>query len=226
MGCAGSKPADGESTTGGKAQEPWYAKALAATKDGLEKAGESIKSAYDAAKPHAVNAANKTWAATRAAAAAGKEFCIDVADSSKATTQMALLEAQYRSAKKRLNYDKEKFGGDIFAELQSSIGDGTSEAVDGKLVGCLQADSKALEMYREAIAAFKEHEADMEEAKQEIADLKLRIKAAWKENSAEQKKIEAEIKKIEETPDAELPGAEPGVAENTGAAGGGAQQSV
>ena len=37
--------------------------------------------------------------------------------------QMALLEAQYRAAQKRLAWDKEEFGGKIFKEIQASCGE-------------------------------------------------------------------------------------------------------
>jgi predicted S18 family serine protease len=208
MGCGGSKPGAESATLA--ADAPWHQKALAATKDAMSAAKEKMDAAYDATRPHVVNAAEKTWAATKAAAAASKEFCIDVADSSKATTQMALLEASYRGAKKRLAYDKETFGEKIFAELEKSLGDGSQDAKDGKLVGCLEEGCEALRIYREAVTKFKEHMQDMEDAKKEIAELKKRVKEAWKTNSAEQKKIEQEFEKIEKAEDKVLPGADDG----------------
>ena len=181
-----------------------FAKAQAKAQEGLEKAKAQAAVAYDAAKPHLVNAAEKTWAASKAAAAAGKEFCIDVADSSKATTQMALLQGQYRAARIRLDHDKKEFGGKLFKTLQESCGEGDGEVKDGKLIGCLQDGSEALTFYRESLAKLKEHEKDMEEATAEIADLKERIKEAWKHDSKKQKEINEQVKALEEAKDGEV----------------------
>ena len=205
MGCAGSKATATDSGNAANTQEPWFQKALDATKEGLQKAGDTISKGWDASKPHVANAAEKAWAASKAAAAAGKEFAIDVADSSKATTQMAILETKYRATQKRLDWDKQEFGGRVFKELQSACGEADGAARDGQLVGCLEDGSAALALYRKAIARFKEHEADMQEARREIAELKEKVKEVWKNNKSEQAKIEKDFAKIESSADKDLP---------------------
>ena len=85
--------------------------------------------------------------------------------------------------------------------LQDSCGDGDGEVKDGKLVGCLQDGSEALTFYRESLAKLKEHEKDMQEATAEIAELKVRIKDAWKHDSKKQKEIDEQIKALEEVKD-------------------------
>lgn len=206
MGCGNSKKADDVSAPGAApAGEEWYMKALTNAKELTKKAGDRIGEAYDATKPHAINLAEKTWKATKDAAAATKEFCLDVGDSSKAYSQMALLQAQLSSADARLKHTKEEFGEKVFKALLANM-PAEGEPVDAKVIGDLRVDSEALSVYQDAMATFKQQLQDMDDVRKEIAELKEGVKKTWSENREVQKKILADFDKIEKS--AELPEAE------------------
>jgi hypothetical protein len=160
MGCGGSKGAGGESSTA-SGEDPWYKKALEGAKSGLSNVGDKMKEAYDKTKPHMVNAANSAWAATKAAAAAAKEAAIDVGDSSKAISQMAVLEVKLRAANKRLQLAKAEFGEKMIEALRESTGDGSAAAEDGKVVGDLKEGTQALKVYQEYAVTIQGLEDDV-----------------------------------------------------------------
>ena len=67
MGCAGSKATATDSGNAANTQEPWFQKALDATKEVLQKAGDTISKGWDASKPHVANAAEKALATQESA---------------------------------------------------------------------------------------------------------------------------------------------------------------
>lgn len=219
MGCGGSKPEEeGAAKSDGKAYR--YKKAMADAQANMKAAMEKAKKGAAAAqaksaeiaatakekysavvKPKVAAAADKGYEWAKKAAAASKEFAIDLKDSSKATAQMALLETKYRAAKSRVASEKEKFGAIMLTALKETTDDGTGSSENGKLVGDLKEGSEALTIFTEFSAKIAQLEADMKEARDEIAQLKAKVKAAWGTKSQEMKAIEA----VEQAKSQDLP---------------------
>ena len=111
-----------------------------------------------------------------------REFVHSVKNTYQVASKIGACSSREAAAQRQLEADRAAYYERIFRavseEMQAS-GNADSASTGGRVVGCLEGNSEALSLYREAVATFDQHETAIQAAKEERGGLERHVKKSW-----------------------------------------------
>ena len=111
-----------------------------------------------------------------------REFVHSVKNTYQVASKIGACSSREAAAQRQLEADRAAYYERIFRavseEMQAS-GNADSAPTGGRVVGCLEGNSEALSLYREAVATFDQHETAIQAAKEERGGLERHVKTTW-----------------------------------------------